>query len=119
MKPIRRFSGDQYVHRESQHYRECVQRKLDAYHRYMQIGTIAQGLLQYLSCTKTATVWKKFGSWFRTFRPGIPPSERVVSIALKNCLPEFLADCHFNPNFKKFLREKLDLSRSEGLRLSG
>jgi hypothetical protein len=42
-------------------------------------GIVAQGLLQYLACAHEALVWKSFGSWFRTLRPGIPPSERVCS----------------------------------------
>ena len=62
MKPIRRCSGDQYLHRESKEYREQVMRKLNTYHRYIQLSIIAQGLLQYLACTETAGVWKKFGS---------------------------------------------------------
>lgn len=118
MKPIRRSSGDQYLHRESQRYRNCIIRKLDAYHRYIQLGIIAQGLLQYLACSKTATVWAKFGSWIRTIRPGIPPSERVVSSSLENSFPEFLSVSDLDPIFKKFLYNKLDLSRAEGLRLS-
>jgi len=118
VKPIRRSSGDQYLHRESQRYRNCIIRKLDAYHRYIQLGIIAQGLLQYLACSKTATVWAKFGSWIRTIRPGIPPSERVVSSSLENSFPEFLSVSDLDPIFKKFLYNKLDLSRAEGLRLS-
>jgi hypothetical protein len=117
MKLFRRCSGDQYLHRESKKYREQVQRKLDTYHRYMQLGIIAQGLLQYLACIKPNLVWKKIGFWIRVSRPGIPPSEMVVSIALKNNFPEFLADCKLDANFKKFLTKKIDLSRAEGLRL--
>lgn len=117
MKPIRRCSGDQYLHRESKEYREQVMRKLNTYHRYIQLGIIAQGLLQYLACTETAGVWKKFGSWIRTIRPGIPPSERVTATALKNSLPEFLTNCDLDANLKKFLDKKIDLTRAEGLRL--
>ena len=32
------------------------------------------------------------GSWLRTLRVGVPPSERVVALALRNALPQFLAD---------------------------
>lgn len=118
MRPIRRCSGNQYLHRESEQYRDGVQRKINAYHRYIQLGIIAQGLLQYLSCTKPLTVWQKFGSWIRTIRPGVPPSEMVVATALKNSIPEFLTNCALDENFKKFLAEKMDLSRIEKLRLA-
>lgn len=117
MKPISRYSGDQYLHRESKKYREQVLRKLNTYHRYIQLGIIAQGLLQYLACVKTDTIWKKFGSWFRTIRAGIPPSERATATALKNSLPEFLTNCDLDSNLKKFLDKKIDLTRVEGLRL--
>jgi len=118
MKPIRRLSGNQYPHRESADYRNAVRRKLDAYHRHIQIGIIAQGLLQYLSSVFPKLVWSSFGSWIRTIRPGICPSEQVTAIAMRNTLPAFLADSPKNSILTKFLRERIDLSRSEGLRLA-
>ena len=118
MKPIRRLSGNQYPHRESADYRNALRRKLDAYHRHIQIGIIAQGLLQYLSSVFPKLVWSSFGSWIRTIRPGICPSEQVTAIAMRNTLPAFLADSPKNSILTKFLRERIDLSRSEGLRLA-
>jgi hypothetical protein len=119
MKPIERFSGDQYMHHESARYRDAVRRKILAYHRYIQIGLIAQGLLQYLSVQFPELVWENFGSWLRTIRPGIPPSELVVAQALRASLPEFLARKNPAAAFTKFILERTDLSRSEGLRLAG
>ena len=119
MKRIKRFSGDQYLHRESQQYRDNVIRKLTAYHRYIQLGIIAQGLLQYLSVTQSQTVWNKFGSWIRTARTGIPPSEMVVATSLRNSMGEFLTDCNLDENFEKFLAQKIDLTRIERFRLTG
>lgn len=117
MTRIKRYSGDQYLHRKSKKYRDDVARKMSAYHRHIQLGLIAQGLLQYLSCIEPKLVWKKFGSWIRTIRLGIPPSEQVTAMALKNSLPEFLVDRVNKHNCKKFLRERIDLSRIEGYRL--
>lgn len=117
MKPIRRGAGDQYMHKESQIYRDNVKRKLKTYHLHIQLGIIAHGLLQYLSCSMPTTVWSKFGSWLRTVRSGIPPSEQVVAMALKNTTPEFLAAGELTSNFKKFLLKKIDFSRIEGSRL--
>jgi hypothetical protein len=119
MKPTERFCGDQYLHRESVRYRNAVRRKIMAYHRYIQIGLIAQGLLQYLSVQFPTLVWQNFGSWLRTIRPGIPPSEFVVAQALRASLPEFLASKNSAASFTKFLLERTDASRSEGLRLTG
>jgi len=117
MTPIRRKSGDQHLHMKSADYRHAVRRKLDAYHRHIQLGFIAQGLLQILSATVPELVWRSFGSWIRTIRPGIAPSEQVAAIALRNTLPEFLADGENTSIWTKFLRERIDLERMEGFRL--
>lgn len=119
MKPIKQNSGNQYLHHETEKYREAVQRKLDAYHRHIQVGIIAQGLLQYLSSQFPAMVWKNFGSWLRTIRPGIPPSEMVTAQALRTSLPEFLAGSSEESAFTIFLTERIDVGRAEGLRLTG
>lgn len=117
MKPIKRFSGDQYLHKKTEAYRQAVQRKIDAYHRFVQIGLIAQGLLQYLSLSFPQLVFSSFGSWFRTIRTDFAPSELVTAIALRNTLPEFLSDSSPNSILKKFITERIDLNRAEGLRL--
>jgi len=120
MKPrSRRRSGNQYLHRESDRYRAAVRRKIAAYHRHIQLGLVAQGLLQYLAVRAPATVWACFGSWLRTIRPGIPPSEKVTAMALRHALPEFLAGSASDHALVKFLRDRIDLNRYEGLRLAG
>ena len=119
MIPARRGSGNQFLHRKSRPYRNAVRRKIDAYHRHIQIGLIAQGLLHYLSSSFPQLVWSSFGSWIRTIRPGVSPSEQVTAVALRHTLVEFLADSGEASIFTKFVRERLDLSRHEGLRLTG
>jgi len=118
MTPLRRVSGNQYLHHKSVEYRDAVRRKVAAYHRHIQLGLIAQGLLQILSATKPTLVWQSFGSWIRTVRPGLAPSEQVVAIALRNTLPEFLATAAKTSILVKFIRERLDLSRIEGTSLA-
>lgn len=120
MKPLsRRRSGNQFLHRETDRYRAAVRRKIAAYHRHIQLGLIAQGLLQYLAVRAPRTVWGCFGSWLRTIRPGIPPSEKVTGMALRHALPEFLAGSAPDHAFAKFLLDRIDLNRYEGLRLAG
>jgi len=118
MTPIRRVSGNQYLHHKSDAYRNAVRRKIAAYHRHIQLGLIAQGLLQFLSATQPKLVWQSFGSWIRTIRPGLAPSEQVVALALRNTLSEFLATAAKTSILVKFIRERLDLSRTEGTRLA-
>ena len=117
MTPISRKSGNQYLHMKTTDYRDAVRRKLAAYHRHIQLGLIAQGLLQILAATVPVLIWRSFGSWMRTIRPGLAPSELVVAIALRNSLPDFLADDENASIFTKFLRKRIDLARAEGTRL--
>jgi len=119
MKPLRRRNRNQYLHRESQGYRDNVKRKLAAYHRFVHAGIVAQGTLQYLSCSFPTLVWSCFGSWLRTIRPGIPPSEMVCAAALTNVLPDFLLAGSDSIILAKFITERIDTSRYEGLRLTG
>ena len=118
MTPRPRRSGDQYLHRKTDDYRRQVRRKLTAYHCHMQLGFIAQGLLQALSVLRPASVWRHFGSWLRTVRPGLLPSEQVVAIALRHSLPDFLAATPQDHALAKFIRSNLDLGRAEGLHLA-
>jgi hypothetical protein len=118
MTPLRRVSGNQYLHHKSDAYRHAVRRKVAAYHRHIQLGLIAQGLLQILSARSPQRVWQSFGSWIRTIRPRLAPSEQVTAIAMRNTLPEFLATAAKTSILVKFLRNRLDLSRSEGINLA-
>ncbi len=96
MTPARRKSGNRHLHRKTTAYRDGVRRKLAACHRHIQLGIVAQGLLQILSATS---------------------SELVTAIALSNTLTEFIADNQNKPNPTKFLIERIDLQRTEGIRL--
>jgi hypothetical protein len=119
MNSIKRNAGNQYLHCETETYRRAIRRKIDAYHRYIQVALIAQGLIQYLSASFPTSVWNYFGSWLRTIRPGIPPSEMVTAQALRSTLPEFLTSSSKYHAFTKFILDKIDLNRSEGLRMTG
>lgn len=91
MRPLRRGDGDQYLHHTSDAYRAAIRRKLRAYYVHVQLGCIAQGLLQHLSLNFTAEVWRNFRSWLRTMNPALPPSELVVANALRAAIPAFFA----------------------------
>jgi len=77
---------------------------------------IAQGMLQYLSMTCERLVWQHFGTWVRTIRRGVVPSEMIVSISLKNALPEFLHRGARALKFRKFILENIDPERTDGQR---
>ena len=119
MPPRRRRSGNQYLHRATEEYRQQIRRKMAAYHRYVQLGCIAQGLLQSLSVTFGKKVWRHFGSWLRTMNLDKAPSEMVVAQALRSCLPQFLVVQHGSHDLEKFIVENADVSRMPELRLVG
>lgn len=119
MTPIKRRSGNQYLHRKTQDYRKQVAKKMDAYHRYIQVGCIVQGLQQYLSVAFPTLVWKHFGSWLRTMKTQHEPSEMVVAHALTHCFPEFLTSLHKEHFLRKFISDKFDADRCPQLLLGG
>jgi len=119
MTPIKHKGGDQHIHHKSDQYRAAIQRKIKAYHVFIQIGLITQGILQYLATVHPKLVWDSFGSWLRTIRDGIPPSELVVMNAMRNSLPEFLLNSSQPSTFKKFIRAKQDKQRMRHFRLTG
>jgi hypothetical protein len=119
MNKISRGSGDQYLHRATPKYRHAMLRKFNAYHVFIQTGLISQGILQYLAMTKTTLVWRSFGSWLRTIRPNVHPSEAVVKLALKNTYPDFIANRTQTYETQKFIQDHLDISRGSALALTG
>lgn len=118
MTPIRRNSGNQYLHRKSKDYREAIKRKTKAYHVFIHAGIVSQGLMHYLASCFPKQVWGSFGSWLRTIRPGIAPSELVVSMALRNTFPEFLLGNSQHHNFAKFIAQRQDLDRMDVFRVA-
>jgi hypothetical protein len=119
MKPTKRNSGDKYMPCETDKYRRDVKRKVQSYHVFIQACHIAQGLAQYLSTAFPELVWASFGSWLRTIRSAIPPSELVVTTALRQCLPQFLLSNSESNALAKFILEKQDKSQLELFRLTG
>jgi hypothetical protein len=115
MIPRRRGAGNQYLHRTSDDYRRLVRRKIDAYHRAIQLGCIAQGLLQHLALNRRRDVWSHFRSWMRTMNPAAPPSEAVVAEALRCSLQDFLLHAPDTHTLKKFVLENADPERCAAL----
>jgi hypothetical protein len=110
-----RHSLNHILNTKPEAYRRAVHRKVHAYHAFIQTAFIAQGLLQILALTKSELVWRHFGSWIRTIRPGLAPSEFVTICALRHTLPAFLANNSSDIILVKFLTDRIDLSRSKGL----
>ena len=117
MRPIKRPSGNQNVSRQTDEYKRAVERKMAAYHRYVQLGCIAQGLLQHLAINYPGTVWNTFRSWLRTMKTDTVPSEMVVGYALRSSFPAFLLDTDTEPELKKFILDRVAYDRIPGFRM--
>ena len=118
MVPLRYRNGNQYLHHKTADYRDHIKRKIHAYHVFIQAGVIAQGLHQYLAVAAPKLVWESFGSWLRTIRPGIPPSEFVVANALRQTLPEFLMSYSEDDSLAKFIADRQDTGNMRIFRLA-
>ena len=115
MNPIKRGDGDQRLDNATTKYKQAVARKLAAYHRYIQLACILQGILQHLAVNFRTTVWAHFRSWLRTMRPDLVPTEMVVAQALKSSLPDFLMDSTGDVEVKKFILERAEIERTPGI----
>ena len=104
MKPLRRWDGDQYLHRKTDAYRTAIKRKMIAFHLHVQLGCIAQGLLQHLSLNHSDEVWRCCRTWLRTMKTKQPPSELVTAHTLRSCLREFVFSSKIDPNLTNILK---------------
>jgi hypothetical protein len=74
--------------------------------------------LRYLAVVYPKLVWDSFGSWLRTIRPGIPPSEFVVANALRQTLPDFLIGSSESDSLAKFIADRQDKGNMRIFRLA-
>jgi hypothetical protein len=118
MTPIKWGSKGQRVDNRSLNYQQAVARKLDAYHRYIQLGCIVQGLLLHLAVNLREAVWAKLRTWLRTMKPDLVPSELVVAHALRASLPEFLLASADESELTKFILDRADCGRIPGLNMA-
>jgi len=118
MKPLHRGEGDQDLSDCSEKYQRNVERKLGAYHRYVLLGCIAQGLLQHLAINHRAAVWLTFRSWLRTMKKDLVPSEFVTAHALRSSLPDFLLSDAHGSELKKIILDYVDHDKIQALRMA-
>jgi hypothetical protein len=108
LKPIKKRTKAIYPHKETEGYRQSIRKKLHAYHLYIHTGMIAQGLCQYLACTKIDMVFDNFKVFYRTISLTKSPSEKIVAKALKNTLFQFLVSIDSDSDYSKFIWKKLN-----------
>ncbi|MCU7894590.1 MAG: transposase [Candidatus Thiodiazotropha sp. (ex Lucinoma aequizonata)] len=102
-------SGDHVLQFSPKEFKEKIALKLHAYHLFIQLAFIAQGLMQFLSIYYHKQIWGSFGSWLRTIRDDTLPSEKVVTMALRKTYIEFLKGGYISGIFEKFMRSRTDI----------
>lgn len=115
MDRIKRCSGSQHLHRKTEAYRKCVLAKLNAYHLFVQLACIAQGLLVQLAATQSQRVWKTFRSWYRTMNTAKAPSERIVADALRVTASHFLRQVCPDTKLRKIMTRYQDRRLAKNL----
>ena len=115
----RRGTGTTYLHKKGKQYRLTYLNKLRSYEVFVQVAFIAQGILQYISLTQNKVVWSKFGSWIRTIRPNVLPTEMVVAKALRNQYIDFLQGNGKASNLQKFIRKKVQIQKFKDYHMTG
>jgi hypothetical protein len=116
MEKISRGTKSQEIYNRDEKYQNDVRRKLHAYHLFAQLGLIAQGLLIYISVYFKDDVWRLFGSWMRTMKTQMCPSELVVTYALRSSFWVFLWELPKNDIWKKFVKDKVAFGRLPGVK---
>lgn len=111
MRPTKRGDGEWLLHFADADFKKKVSDKLYSFHLFLMLGFIAQGLMQYLSIHCSKLVINNFGTWLRTMRSNICPSEKVVGMAMAQSYSRFLADSVQSSIFAKFLGKRIALGR--------
>ena len=107
-------SGDHLLQFSPKSFKKNVASKLHSYHLFIQLGFIAQGLMQFLSLYFHKEIWSNFGGWLRTVRNDSMPSEWVVATSLKNTYEQFMQDEPFPSLFEKFIKGRLKFYQDHG-----
>lgn len=105
MDKIKPRSKGQFLHKKTSEYRARMNEKLASCERFVFVGVVAQGLLQYLSVCYPQLVWKNFNGWYRSLLTTDIPTEEVTSNALKSRLSELWLGSTKVPEWTKFICE--------------
>ena len=73
-------------------FKQQVLKKVEAFERFVNLNTIALGLLQVLALEMHQSVWSHFPVWFRTLPSHGYPTEQIVRLSLQHIQLEVLAD---------------------------
>lgn len=106
MTKIKRGSGDQYLHRASDEFRQKVFRKIESYERFVNITAIALGVLQLVAIQHHELIWDRFPVWLRTLPNHGCPSEHVVRLTLQHELHQIFLKNNDSPLLAKILAKK-------------
>lgn len=92
-------------------FQQQVNRKVEAFERFVNLNAIALGLLQVLALEMPQQVWALFPLWFRTLPKHGFPSEQIVRLSLQHQLQLNLARSKPGLLLAKLLTGKMGATR--------
>lgn len=102
---------DRRMHHKSPQYRDAGKRKLDTYHRFIQVESIAKGFMRVLATTVPKLVLSTSTSYFRIIRQGITLCDAMVAISLQNTFPTLIGGQLYRINPHKILALKTQFTK--------
>ena len=89
-----------------------IQRKVEAFERFVNLNAIALGILQVLALELPQKIWTSFPRWFRTVPKHGYPTEQIVRIALQHQQTTILSESRPTLLLPKLLANKTETSQA-------
>lgn len=115
MIPSKRWPQDLILARYEEKQQQQIQRKVEAFERFVLINAISLAILQLLSLEMPTTIWKGFPRWFRTLPNNGYPSEQIVLLTLQEKRKRILAKSRHDLLLTKFLTARSPSTRRSNL----
>lgn len=106
MTPTKGWPIDLVLDRYKEKKQQQVNRKVEAFERFVLINAIALAILQLLSLEMPTTIGQGFPRWFRTLPNNGYPSEQIVLLTLQENSSRILAKSKSDLLLAKFLQAR-------------
>ena len=109
------FTKDLFLNNYENKEQQQIQRKIEAFERFVNVNAIALGILQLVSLEMPGYIWKTFPGWFRTLPVNGYPSEQIVRLILLELGRDILAKNPQGLLLTKFLKARSPSMRESSL----
>lgn len=111
MEPTKKQSKGIDLVGQTQEARDKIERKIEAFHAFILLSYVANGICLYLANTHPEGVWAKFSGWLRQMDKSKPPSEIVVKNALATDFNYFRTSTEKPSKLKNMILKHFDQER--------